>query len=203
MLDVARNFQPKDEVLKVIDLLALYKLNRLHFHLNDDEGWRLEIPGLPELVETGGKRGHGLTEENQLLPAYGSGPDRLGIQRFLPARAVFLNPVSSQPDVLSRTYFKQDFSAFLHATGREIRRLDSYSGGYSYRIPTPGARAIDGAVHANTDLPGFTIRYTTNGEEPNARSNVYRAPLKDRKRIALRTFSQTGRGGLTVWVDNR
>lgn len=527
MLDVARNFQPKKEVLKVIDLLALYKLNRLHFHLNDDEGWRLEIPGLPELVETGGKRGHGLTEENQLLPAYGSGPDRdtapgsghysredfIEILRYAHARHIMVIPEIETPGharaaikamaarrsrlmavgdsigamryvlntegdrslyrsvqkwndnvmdvslpsvynflslvtdgvismykeaespletihfggdevpagvwegspafallkkahpelndtealwdyffkrvntmlkekglflsgweetglrktalagkkrwisnplfvnegfrvnvwnnmsgnedlayrlansgykvvlsfvtnfyfdmayqnhfkdpgfnwggfidlekpfrfkpfdylsnvktdylerplnkdiinrsekltdygkqniagiqgliwsetvknperlefmllprllalaqkawspapqweeeadtVLSRKYFKQDFSAFLHATGREMRRLDSYSGGYSYRIPTPGARAIDGAVHANTDLPGFTIRYTTNGEEPNARSNVYRAPLKDRKRIALRTFSQTGRGGLTVWVDNK
>ena len=50
-LDVARNFVPKDQVLKLIDVMAMYKLNKFHFHLTDDEGWRLEIPGLPELTE--------------------------------------------------------------------------------------------------------------------------------------------------------
>ena len=50
-LDVARNFVSKDRVLKLIDVMAMYKLNKFHFHLTDDEGWRLEIPGLPELTE--------------------------------------------------------------------------------------------------------------------------------------------------------
>lgn len=75
MLDVARNFQTKKEIFKVIDLLALYKLNTLHFHFSDDEGWRLEIPSLPELTAVGAKRGHTIDENNQLRPAYGSGPD--------------------------------------------------------------------------------------------------------------------------------
>ena len=60
MLDVARNFQPKAEVLRVLDLMARYKLNVLHFHLTDDEGWRLEIPSLPELTTVGARRGHTL-----------------------------------------------------------------------------------------------------------------------------------------------
>ncbi|WP_026903202.1 family 20 glycosylhydrolase [Pedobacter glucosidilyticus] len=75
MLDVARNFQTKAQVLKVLDLMALYKLNNLHFHLNDDEGWRLEIPALPELTQIGAKRGHTLDDKQNLQPAYGSGPD--------------------------------------------------------------------------------------------------------------------------------
>jgi hexosaminidase len=74
MLEVGRNFQPKSEVLKVLDVMALYKLNVLHFHLNDDEGWRIEIPGLPELTEVGSKRGHTTNDANNLLPSYGSGP---------------------------------------------------------------------------------------------------------------------------------
>lgn len=74
MLEIGRNFQPKSEVLKVIDLMALYKLNVLHMHLNDDEGWRIEIPGLPELTEVGSKRGHTPDGLNNLLPSYGSGP---------------------------------------------------------------------------------------------------------------------------------
>lgn len=76
MLDVARNFQTKDQVLKILDMMALYKLNTLHFHLNDDEGWRLEIPSIPELTEVGARRGHWTdTEEKPSLPpSYGSGP---------------------------------------------------------------------------------------------------------------------------------
>lgn len=75
MMDVARNFQPKEEVLKVLDLMALYKINVFHFHFSDDEGWRLEIPGLPELTQVGGRRGHTEDEKDFLTPAYGSGPD--------------------------------------------------------------------------------------------------------------------------------
>jgi len=51
MVDVARNFHRTTEILKLIDTLAMYKLNKLHLHLADDEGWRLEIPGLKELTE--------------------------------------------------------------------------------------------------------------------------------------------------------
>ena len=74
MLDVARNFQSKEEVMKLIDLLSLYKFTTLHLHLNDDEGWRLQIDALPELTSVGSNRGHGLNEQESLMPAYGSGP---------------------------------------------------------------------------------------------------------------------------------
>ena len=74
MMDIARNYQPKKQVLKVLDLLSLYKMNVLHLHFNDDEGWRIEIPGLPELTDLGSKRGHTLSEKDHLIPAYGSGP---------------------------------------------------------------------------------------------------------------------------------
>jgi hexosaminidase len=75
MLDVSRNFQPKTSVLRVLDLLARYKLNVLHLHLTDDEGWRVEIPSLPELTSVGARRGHTLDSSRFLPPAYGSGPD--------------------------------------------------------------------------------------------------------------------------------
>ena len=74
-LDVARNFQPKATILGVLDLMARYKLNALHFHVTDDEGWRLQIPGLPELTDVGARRGHTLDSADFLPPAYGSGPD--------------------------------------------------------------------------------------------------------------------------------
>ena len=73
-LDVARNFHQPESIKKVLDLMSFYKLNKLHFHLTDDEGWRLEIPGIPELTDIGAVRGHTTNELDHLQPAYGSGP---------------------------------------------------------------------------------------------------------------------------------
>jgi hexosaminidase len=54
MLDVARHFFPVSDVKQYIDLLALYKLNVLHLHLSDDQGWRIEIKSRPPLAIIGG-----------------------------------------------------------------------------------------------------------------------------------------------------
>jgi hexosaminidase len=75
MLDVARNFQRKETVFKWLDLMARFKLNKFHFHLTDDEGWRIEIAGLPELTAVGAVRGHSARPGVRLQPAFGSGPD--------------------------------------------------------------------------------------------------------------------------------
>ncbi|MEI5103248.1 beta-N-acetylhexosaminidase [Streptomyces sp. PmtG] len=56
MLDVARHFMPKEGVLRYLDLLAAHKLNVFHFHLTDDQGWRLEIKRYPKLTEVGAWR---------------------------------------------------------------------------------------------------------------------------------------------------
>jgi hexosaminidase len=74
LLDVSRNFQKKEALLKLIDLLSFYKINALNFRMTEDEGWRLEIKGLPELTEVGAKRGHTLDDANFLPPSFGSGP---------------------------------------------------------------------------------------------------------------------------------
>ena len=55
-LDVARHFQPKEFVKKYIDLLAIHKMNRFHWHLTDDQGWRIEIARYPKLTEIAGWR---------------------------------------------------------------------------------------------------------------------------------------------------
>ncbi|MER6676843.1 beta-N-acetylhexosaminidase [Streptomyces sp. NPDC000983] len=56
MLDVARHFMPKEGVLRYLDLMAAHKLNVLHFHLSDDQGWRVEIRKYPRLTEVGSWR---------------------------------------------------------------------------------------------------------------------------------------------------
>ena len=64
LVDVARNFHSKEFILTLLDQMAAYKLNKLHLHLGDDEGWRLEIPSLPELTDIGAKRCFEPSEEN-------------------------------------------------------------------------------------------------------------------------------------------
>lgn len=102
MLDVSRNFQPKTEVLKVLEVMSLYKLNTLHLHFSDDEGWRVEIPSLPELTTVGSVRGHTVDNKNNIQPSFGSG----GIANVLPG---------------SGHYSKKDFIDILkYAADRHI-----------------------------------------------------------------------------------
>ena len=56
MLDVSRHFYNVDEVKELMDVMALYKMNKLHMHLTDDQGWRIEIKKYPKLTEKGGWR---------------------------------------------------------------------------------------------------------------------------------------------------
>lgn len=53
MLDVARHFFSVEDVKTVLDIMALHKLNYLHWHLTDDQGWRLEINAYPQLTKVG------------------------------------------------------------------------------------------------------------------------------------------------------
>lgn len=69
MLDVGRHFMPKHDVLRFIDLMAMHKLNVLHFHLTEDQGWRIEIRKYPRLTEVASWRA-----ESQI----GAGEDRPG-----------------------------------------------------------------------------------------------------------------------------
>src|SRR5712691_11832921 len=111
MLDVARNFHPKPVVLRTLDLLARYKINVFHVHLTDDEGWRIELPSLPELTALGSRRGHPHDSGTHLPPAFGSGPtvdrpfgsgfysraDYVEIVRYAAARHVEVIPEIEMP----------------------------------------------------------------------------------------------------------
>lgn len=77
-VDIGRNFQGRDQILKLVEAMAAFKLNKLHLHLAEDEGWRIEIPALPELAEIGSRRCHDPSEQSCLLPQLGAGPDGTG-----------------------------------------------------------------------------------------------------------------------------
>ena len=82
MLDISRNFTNKDNILKLIDLLAHYKVSVFHLHFGDDEGWRLEMPQFPELTTYGAYHAFPVkneageyVEEDYLLPSYNGSID--------------------------------------------------------------------------------------------------------------------------------
>ena len=71
MLDIARNHVAKrDQMKRFIDLLAYYKFNTVQFHFTDDEAWRLEIPGFPELTQVASRRGATLDEKGYLAQIF-------------------------------------------------------------------------------------------------------------------------------------
>jgi hexosaminidase len=73
-LDVARQFYGTAEIKRFLQILAWNKLNRFHWHLSDDEAWRIEIEAYPQLTKIGAWRGHGLP----VPPLLGTGPEKSG-----------------------------------------------------------------------------------------------------------------------------
>lgn len=92
MLDVARHFRTVDEVKRYVDLMALYKLNRLHLHLSDDQGWRIQIRAWPALTEVGAA-----TEVGGGPGGYYSQTDYAEIVRYAAERHVTVVPEIDMP----------------------------------------------------------------------------------------------------------
>jgi hexosaminidase len=142
-LDVARNFHSKEVVLRLLDQMAAWKLNVFHFHLTDDEGWRIEIPGLPELTEIGSKRCHDPEEKRCLLPQLGSGPNSdnsgsghfsrqqyIDIVKYADARGIQVIPEIDMPAharaavISMEARYDRLFNAGKEKEANEFRLLD-------------------------------------------------------------------------------
>ena len=166
-LDVARHFQSKETIKTLLDVLAHFKINTFHFHLTDDEGWRLEIPGLPELTRYGARRGFDLAETGMLHMAMGSGgglADGDGITGKSPRRR---DPVLQgfDPETLnlvgqgSGHYTTRDFEEILaYATERHIDVIPE--------IDMPG--------HARAAVLAMEARYRALRESDPAGASAYR-----------------------------
>src|SRR5438445_821166 len=99
----------------------------------------------------------------------------------------------------SESLYREAWSRFVNVLGqRELPRLDREVSGVNYRIPTPGLRAQGGVVSCSLELPGFALRYTTDGTEPTVRSALVRGPIPFRGTIRVAAFSATGRKGHTA-----
>jgi hexosaminidase len=102
----------------------------------------------------------------------------------------------------SDVLYREAWSHFVNVLGkRELPRLDRDVPGVNYRIPTPGLMVEDGMVHCSVELPGFTLRYTTDGSEPTARSAEVRGPIPFNGTVSAAAFTTTGRKGHTVRVS--
>jgi len=157
MLDVARNFHPKAAALRTLDLLARYKINVFHIHLTDDEGWRIEIPSLPELTKVGARRGHPPDSGRHLPPAFGSGPDLdrpfgsgfyaradyVEILRYAAARHIEVIPEIEMP-------------------GHARAAIKAMQGNQSYRLDDPADRSVYTSAqgyHDNVMNPALESTY--------------------------------------------
>ncbi len=170
MLDVARNFQPKASVLRVLEQMARYKLNVFHFHLTEDEGWRLEIASLPELTRVGARRGHTLDSREFLPPAWGSGPivdrpwgsghytkaDYVEILRYAAARHIEVIPELEMPGH-ARAAVKA-----MEARFRERTQAGDEAGARRYLLSDPDDRSVYTSAqlyHDNVMNPALESTY--------------------------------------------
>lgn len=95
MLDVSRNFFTKEEIKRYIDQIAEYKYNTLHWHLTDDNGWRIEIKSLPKLTEVGAWR----------VPRFGQFGDRTAPK---PGEAATIGGFYTQADIKEIVQYAKD-----------------------------------------------------------------------------------------------
>jgi hexosaminidase len=96
----------------------------------------------------------------------------------------------------SNAGYQQAWVNFLNILGkRELPRLTYYGGGYNYRIPKPGVVLQNGRYLVNMQYPGFTIRYTINGKDPDAKSKVYNNNVTiTGDNVKFRAFDNKGNG---------
>lgn len=152
-LDVARNFHSKMSVLTILDQMAAWKMNVFHFHLTDDEGWRIEIPGLPELTDVGSQRCHDLKEQRCLLPQLGSGPfndnngsgyfrrqDYIDIVKYANARGIEVLPEVDMP-----AHTRSAVIA-MEARYQRLMSLGRAQDAAEYRLVDPGDHSITTSV---------------------------------------------------------
>ncbi len=106
----------------------------------------------------------------------------------------------SNPSQRQRAITK-DWNVFANSLGqKELPRLARFNSGYNYRVPPPGGEIRDGVLYANVAFPGLTIRYTTDGSEPDENSPVYTSPLKVAGNVNLKAFDSSGRSSLLMPV---
>jgi hexosaminidase len=102
------------------------------------------------------------------------------------------------------TLHDADWSAFVNLLGKHVLpKLDLEYPDVKYRIAPPGLKLVQGQVLANHQLPGFTLRYTTDGAEPSSNSPAVTGPITAKGTIRVAAFAPNGRRGKSSFLENR
>jgi len=102
-------------------------------------------------------------------------------------------------DAKSEALFRQAWSVFVNVLGKvELPRLDREVPPWNYRIPKPGLSVVDGQVRCSLGIPGFVLRYTTDGSEPTAKSPEVRGGVPLARDVRVAAFDSSGRKGHTA-----
>ena len=125
MLDVARHFFTVDEVKAYIDAIVAFKINYLHLHLSDDQGWRLEIAGWPRLTEVSGQSGTGVGGEG---PGFYTRDHYTELVRYAAERFVTIVPEIDMPGHVNAAQFAYPS---LTADGQPVPQRTDTEVGYS------------------------------------------------------------------------
>ncbi|MFJ8923990.1 beta-N-acetylhexosaminidase [Streptomyces sp. NPDC102415] len=121
MLDVARHFQPVSYLRRYVDLMALHKLNVLHLHLTDDQGWRMPVDAFPRLTSVGGHRAQSLSDGVPHAGAYTRAELR-DLVRYARERGVTVVPEIEMPG-----HVRAALAAYPHLGNHPERQLDVWT----------------------------------------------------------------------------
>lgn len=150
MLDVARHFMPVPDVLRFIEALALHKLNVLHLHLTDDQGWRIHVPSWPRLTSVGGFRARSMQGARQHALYDGtphggfySADDLREIVAFASERYITVVPEVNMPGHMQAAIASYPELGNIDVEGRERNVLVRDSWGISKQVLNVSDSTLD------------------------------------------------------------
>ncbi len=174
MIDIARNYQSPEEMERILQLMSRYGFNVLHFHIADDEAWRLEIPGLPELTDVGGRRGYTLDGKDFLPQIYsGDGnPATTGnSSNGYFTRTDFINLLKKADELGIRVIPEIESPGHARAAIVAMENRLRNTGDDTYRLMDPDDKSVYSSAQdyhdnvMNLAMPGPMLFMTKVGEE--------------------------------------
>lgn len=186
MLDPCRHFIPVENVKKHLDVLALFKINRMHWHLTDDQGWRIEIKKYPKLTEVGSKRIDG---EGTEYSGFYTQDQIKEVVKYAADRFITIVPEIELPghelaEIGWTPLARKDYKDFERRLDNALVRLDELN--INYHIPQPEQPNGSCDFVAFTDKASLEFKttrpvkvvYTIDGTEPTPESTAYSAPIE-------------------------
>lgn len=155
MIDVARNFTSKENMLRLIDIFAHYKLNILHLHLSDDEGWRLAVDGIDELTAVGAVHSIPLDgcETEGLQPSYDGNafPDSDALSNGFYSKEDFIEILRYAASRRIRVIPEFDMPAHSRAAIKSMIAYEKRTGDCSMRLHDPSDESVYKSAQGYTD----------------------------------------------------